>query len=166
MRWELSHRYIAGQIDRATHRTVLMYRAHPDLKFGIEANLLADEIGMVANWRAVRETGRRPAVIFGTSSDRIGTAAGQAYYVTASKSLHHAIGIPVAPYAGASYSGYEDRVIYPFGINISLPRGFSAMLMNDGVHTHLSATYWRRNVSVTLLAIERKDVGLTVGFSF
>ena len=143
-----------------------MYRALPDLKVGIEANLLADEIGIVANWRAVRENTRRPAIIFGTSSDRIGTPSGQAYYMTASKSLHHAIGLPIAPYIGASYSGHEDRLLYPFGVNVALPHGFSAMLMNDGVHTHLSASYSRRNVSVTLLAVERKDLGLTVGLTF
>jgi len=143
-----------------------MYRAHPDLKFGIEANLLADEIGIVANWRAVRETARRPAIVFGTSSDRIGTPSGQAYFVTASKSLHHLTGLPIAPYAGVSYSGYEDRLLYPFGVNVALPRGLSVMVMNDGVHTHFSASYARQNVSVTLLMVERRSPGLTLGFTF
>ena len=145
---------------------MLVYRAHPDFKIGIEANILADEVGLVANWRALRETRSRPAIIFGTSSDRIGTPSGQAWFVTASKSLHHVIGLPIAPYAGASYSGYEDRVIYPFGVNVALPRGFSAMAMNDGVHTHLSASYARRNVSVTLLLVERRDPGITIGVTF
>ena len=143
-----------------------MYRATPSLKFGIEANEKKGEIGLVANWRALAETRRRPALVFGTSSDRIGTPAGQSYYATVSKSLHHDVGLPVAPYAGISYSGHADAFVFPFGLNVALGKGWSAMLMNDGVHTHLSATYSRRNWSVTALAVERKNLGVTLGVSF
>lgn len=148
-------------IDRATHRTVLTYRISRDLKAGVEWNAKAGELGVVANWRAVNETATRPAVVFGTSSDRIGTPSGQAWFVTVSKGFHR-----VAPYAGASYSGYEQRVIFPFGVNVALARNVSAMLMNDGVHTHLSATYAHRKAAVTLLLVERKNVGVTVGVTF
>src|SRR5688572_1477128 len=133
-KWEVSHRYLAGQIPRATHRTVVMHQLRRDLKLGIEWNPRADEVGIVANWRALPETTNRPAIIFGTSSDRIGTPEGQSYYVTLSKSLHHETGMPIAPYVSASYSGYEERVIYPFGVNVAVGRHWSAMLMNDGVH--------------------------------
>ena len=90
-----------------------------------------------------------------------GTPSGQAYFVTVSKGFTR-----VAPYVGASYSGYERRVIYPFGVNVSVLPGVSAMVMNDGVHTHLSATYARRNASLTLLLVERKNVGVTLGVTF
>jgi len=139
-----------------------MARITRDVKAGIEVNAKVREVGIVANWRALRETERRPAIIFGTSSDRIGTPEGQSYYVTMSKSLHPHI----APYAGVSYSGYEERWLHPFGVNVALPRGWSAMLINDGVHTHLSASRAWRNLSVTLLAVERKDLGLTLGWTF
>jgi hypothetical protein len=148
-------------IDRATHRTVLTYRLARDLKAGVEWNAKAGELGIVANWRALSETRTRPAVILGTSSDRIGTPSGQAWFATVSKGFGR-----VAPYAGASYSGYEQRVIYPFGVNVALPRNVSAMLMNDGVHTHLSATYAHRRAAVTLLWVERKNLGVTVGLTF
>jgi hypothetical protein len=148
-------------IDRATHRTVLMHRFGRDFKAGVEWNAKADEVGFVANWRALGETETRPAVIFGTSSDRIGTPSGQSYYVTLSKGFGR-----IAPYAGASYSGFEERVLFPFGVNVALPRNFSAMVINDGVHTHLSATYAHRNAAVTLLLVERKNVGVTVGLTF
>ena len=153
-------------IDRATHRTVVMHRFTSDLKAGVEVNPLADEIGLVANWRALSETRSRPAVIFGTSSDRIGTPAGQSWYMTVSKSLHHDIGLPVAPYAGASYSGHENRFIYPFGVNVALRPSWSALLMNDGVHTHLSTTFVWRRYSFTVLAVERKHPGITIGATF
>ncbi|HEX8252190.1 MAG TPA: hypothetical protein VF846_03495, partial [Thermoanaerobaculia bacterium] len=121
-------------IDRATHRTVVMHRFTRDFKAGIEWNAQADEVGVVANWRALHETRTRPALMFGTSSDRIGTPSGQSYYATISKSFSR-----VAPYAGVSWSEYEERLLYPFGLNVALPKGWSAMLINDGVHTHLSA---------------------------
>jgi hypothetical protein len=156
-------------IDRATHRTVVMVRLTPDVKAGVEWNAKAGEVGLVANWRALGETERRPALIFGTSSDRIGTPSGQAYYATVSKSIPSFLeryGVGLAPYVGLSWSGYEERFVVPFGLNVGLPQGWSAMLIHDGVHTHLSATYARRNLSWTLLAVERQHVGVTVGTTF
>ena len=140
-----------------------MHRVTPSLKAGIEWNAQAGEVGIVANWRALAETRTRPALIFGTSSDRIGTPAGQSYYATLSKSFPNA---PIAPYVGVSYSGHADALVLPFGVNVGLGRGWSAMLINDGVHTHLSATYARPRWSVTLLAVERKHLGVTVGTTF
>ncbi len=140
-----------------------MHRITPSLKAGLEWNANANELGIVANWRALAETRTRPALIFGTSSDRIGTPAGQSYYATISKSLPS---IPVAPYVGLSYSGHADAFLVPFGVNVGLGRGWSAMLVNDGVHTHLSATYARPTFSVTLLAVERRHLGMTVGTTF
>lgn len=165
-KWEVSHRYVSGQIARATHRTIVMHQLRPDLKFGIEWNARADETGFVANWRALAESRRRPALIFGTSSDRIGTPEGQSYYATLSKSLHHDIGLPLAPYVSVSYSGYENRFVVPFGVNAAFGDRWSAMLMNDGVHTHLAATYSWSRFALTLLAVERKHAGLTIGARF
>lgn len=139
-----------------------MHQLRPDLKAGIEWNALADEIGFVANWRALSETERRPAIIFGTSSDRIGTPEGQSYYVTVSKSVHRRF----APYVSASWSTHDDRMLWPFGLNVALGERLSAMVINDGVHTHLSATYAFDRFAVTLLAVERRDFGITVGTRF
>lgn len=165
-KWELSHRYLTGQIDRATHRSILMHQLRPNLKLGVEWNPGVDEVGLVANWRAIPEAQRRPAVIFGTSSDRIGTPEGQSYYVIVSKSLHHELRLPVAPYVSVSYSTHENRMLVPFGVNVAIGSHGSAMLMNDGVHTHLSATYAWNRFAVTLLAVERKDIGVTLGARF
>lgn len=143
-----------------------MHRVTPSLKAGLEWNAKKGELGVVANWRALSETRARPALMFGTSSDRIGTPAGQSYYATVSKSLHHETGLPVAPYAGLSYSGHADAFLVPFGVNVALPRGWSAMLINDGVHTHLSATWSRGRLAVTVLAVERRHPGITIGTSF
>lgn len=165
-KWEISHRYLSGQIERATNRTIVMHQLRPDLKMGLEWNPGADELGIVANWRAIPETTRRPAVIFGTSSDRIGTPDGQSYYVIVSKSLQRETRLPIAPYVSVSYSTHEDRFIYPFGLNVALGPRWSAMLINDGVHTHLSATWAADRFAVTLLAVERKDAGVMIGTRF
>ena len=165
-KWEISHRYLTGQIDRATHRTIVVHQLRPNLKFGVEWNAAVDEVGLVANWRALSEAERRPAVIFGTSSDRIGTPEGQSYYVTISKSLHHETGLPIAPYVSASYSTFENRMLYPFGVNVAIGSRWSAMLINDGVHTHVSATYAWNRFAVTMLGVERKDLGVTLGARF
>ncbi|HVR44769.1 MAG TPA: hypothetical protein VMS56_15155 [Thermoanaerobaculia bacterium] len=166
-RWEATYRYVDDQIDRATHRIIVMRQWTPAFKAGIEVNPAADEIGLVANWRIVAETRRRPAVILGTSSDRIGTPAGQSYYATFAKSLHRELGIPIAPYAAVSWSGAEDRFIFPFGVSVGVSERVSAMLQNDGVHTHASFTVaFGRRWAVTLLAIGLEEPGITIGTRF
>ena len=50
-----------------------------------------------------------PALIVGTSSDRIGTPHGRSFYAAINKDLTEAVGLPVAPYVGYSYGHYEGR---------------------------------------------------------
>jgi hypothetical protein len=157
---------LTGQIDRATHRTVLTRHLTSGLRAGVEINEAAGEVGVVANWRILAETRARPAVVLGTSSDRIGTPSGQSFFVTVSKSLESALGIAVAPYAGLAYSGYQDRVLAPFGLYVAPGQRVSFLLMNDGVQTHLSATYSWSRFSLTILAVRRRDFGLSLGARF
>jgi hypothetical protein len=165
-RWELSHRYLTDQIDRATNRTVLAFHLLSTLKVGVEYNADVDEVGPVVNWRLLSETDRRPAVILGTSSDRIGTPSGRSYYATVSKSLESVWNLPIAPYAGVSYGTYEDEFVFPFGVNFSIRPEWSALFMYDGVHAHLSTTYVWKHLSITLLLVEMEDVGFSLGVVF
>lgn len=153
-------------IERATHRTILMRRVSPRLQMGLEINESAGEVNPVGNYRAVSETLTRPAVIFGTSSDRIGTPSGQSYYVTVSKSLHHTTGLPIAPYVGLSYSEYEDRFLVPYGLNVALGNQWSAMYLHDGAHGHYAATYAWKHYSVTALWVFRKNLGINLSTAF
>ncbi len=57
---------------RATVRMTLTYKFHPRLTAGVEYNPGADEVAPIANLLVLTETRRRPALILGTSSDRIG----------------------------------------------------------------------------------------------
>jgi hypothetical protein len=76
--WVLGVRWIPGiGVDRAKLRTTAMYQFSPTFSAGVEYNPLASDVGPLANWLAIPETGNAPALIFGTSSDRIGTPFGR-----------------------------------------------------------------------------------------
>ena len=140
-KWTLGVRVISNQIDRARWRNTLTYRFYPRLTAGVEYNPLAGKVSPIANFVALTETHKRPAVILGTSSDRIGTPSGQSYYVTASKSLKHSTGWPIAPYAGLAYGTYEDRFRPIGGLNIYAGERWSSTVLFDGVRVHPMISY-------------------------
>jgi len=88
-----------------------MYQFAPTLSAGVEVNPLAEDVRPIANWLAVQETENTPGLIFGTSSDRIGTPSGQAFYGTLSKDLETWTGLPIAPYFGASFGTFDDELV-------------------------------------------------------
>jgi len=104
--------------------------------------------------------------MLGTNSDRIGTPSGQSFYVTVSKSLKEQLGLPLAPYAGVSYGTYDDEIVFPCGVNAAILPNWSAMFMHDGANPHLSTTYVWRNMAFTLLLIDLRDLGFSIGFVF
>jgi hypothetical protein len=163
--WTLSARYLTDQIDRATWRLTLIRRIDADLGVGVEWNPGADEVGLLVNWRLAAETARRPSVMAGTSSDRIGTPSGRAYYVTASKTFTLG-GRPFGPYLGLLWSTYDDELLVPFGVNVPLSGGWSGQLIHDGVHTHLMATRAYGRTTLGLLAVRGRDPGVTVSVGF
>lgn len=142
-RWTYGVRVIANVIDRAKWRNTLTYRFHPRLTAGVEYNPLAGKLSPLANFVALTETHRRPALILGTSSDRIGTPAGQSFYATVSKNLRHATGLPLAPYVGAAYGTHEDRLRPIGGLSITLNDRWGSTILFDGVRVHPTATYTR-----------------------
>ena len=92
------------------------YRVHPKLQIGLEINPAAEEIGPLLNWFLLTETERRPALFFGTSSDRIGSPEGeQSYFLTAAK--HHPTW-PVSGYVSLNYSEWDDGFNVPFGVEV------------------------------------------------
>ncbi len=140
-KWTYGVRVIANQIDRATWRNTLTYRFHPRLTAGIEYNPLAKKASPIANVVALTETHTRPALILGTSSDRIGTPSGQSFYATFSKSLRHQTGLPLAPYVGVAYGTFEDRARIIGGLNISFNDNWSSTILFDGVRVHPLVNY-------------------------
>lgn len=165
-RWTLGVRAIADQIDRATLRTTLTYRPHARVSLGVEYNPLASDVSPLANWVAVKETPQWPAVILGTSSDRIGTPHGQSFYGTVSKRLDREIGLPIAPYAGVAFGTFEDRFRPIAGAHLDLPKSFSAQVLFDGVHVHPMATFSHRRHVVSILLVRGRSPGVSYSISF
>ena len=163
-------RFIPGAVPRATVRNTLTYRLHSRLTAGVEVNPRADDAGgrlsPLLNWLALPETERRPALILGTSSDRIGTPEGQSFYATFSKNLKGETGLPIAPYAGVSYGTYEHRWLPLAGLNVYFTRNFSSLVIYDGVRVHpmLNYTHGRHNFSFVLAFANKPGFSYSISF--
>ena len=165
-RWTLGVRVIANQIDRARWRNTLTYRFHPRLTAGVEYNPLAGKVSPLANLVALTETHRRPAVILGTSSDRIGTPSGQSFYATASKNLKHSTGWPVAPYAGLAYGTHEDRLRPIGGFTLTLDERWSSTVVFDGVRVHPLVNFAHRRHVFSFILERGRNPGMSYSVSF
>ena len=158
---------MAGQVDRAAVRATLIYRLHPRLHIGVEYNPKVGEVHPLITFIPVTETKNRPAVIFGISSDRIGTPSGTSVYLTASKDLQHWTGLPIAPYGGIVYSSYDKKFRPIGGLNIRIRDNLTSLIQFDGVKVHPSLTYTFNDThALTFLMIRGTRPGVTYTFSF
>ena len=136
-KWNLAARWLPGfPVERAELRLTATYAVLPNAFVGVEYNPLADDIGLLANWRVVDETLTRPSVMVGTSSDRIGTTHGRAYYATVAKDLQHYTGLPVAPYVGAAYGDFDDEWEFVTGASVRWAKGWTSTHVWDGHNLH------------------------------
>ena len=165
-RWTLGVRLLTNQIPRAAVRTTLTYKFHPRVQLGIEYNPRAGEFKPLANILLLTESERRPALMIGTSTDRIGTPSGQSFYFTFSKNLRRATGLPIAPYAGATYGTFDHRVRPIGGLNISLPKGFSLLATYNGVNVHPLLIFSHGRHALSLIMVKGRDPGMSYSVSF
>ena len=115
----------------------------------------------------VTETAKRPALIFGVSSDRIGTPSGTSVYLTASKDLTAATGLPIAPYGGIVYGSFDHRWRAIGGLVVRVSDNFSSTTIFDGVKVHPTFTYnFKQRHSLSLLMIRGYKPGVSYSFSF
>ncbi len=167
-RFAFSARAIPGSARRARVRSTLTYRITPRLQAGVEVNPLStrERANPLVNWLAVRESSKIPAVIVGTSSDRIGTPGGQSFYATASKNLKRETKLPIAPYFGLAYGTYRDSLRMIGGINVGFTESLSSMVIFDGFNVHPLVNFnYKRHVFTFLLVRSRKP-GLSYSISF
>ena len=144
-----------------------MYRPHPQISLGVEFNPYAKEVRPLLTLIPITETANRPAVIFGISSDRIGTPSGTSFYLTASKDLTRWTGLPIAPYGGIVYGTYEKKWRAIGGLNLRITDNLSSLIQFDGVKVHPTLTYnFNDTHGLTLLMIRGTQPGLTYTFSF
>jgi hypothetical protein len=167
----LGVRWIPGiDVDRAELRTTAMFQVTPTFSAGVEVNPLAPDIGPIANWLALPESGDAPALIFGTSSDRIGTPHGRAIYGTLSKDLEQWTGLPIAPYAGASFGTFDDELVAIAGLRIAWSDRVSTTNLWDGHNLHHTVDYGFDGGHLLGLVIanldEHYDVGLMYSIRF
>jgi hypothetical protein len=165
-KWTFGVRVISNQIDRARWRNTLTYRIHPRLTFGVEYNPLAGKVSPLANVVVLTETHKRPALILGTSSDRIGTPSGQSFYATLSKNLKHETGLPIAPYVGVAYGTFEDRARVIGGLNISFSEHWSSTILFDGVRAHPLLNYTRGRHQFGVIFERGRNPGASYSISF
>lgn len=165
-RWTFGLRLLTNQIPRASVRTTLTYRFHERVQAGIEYNPRADEVGVIANVLLLRETEKRPALMIGTSTDRIGTPSGQSFYATVSKNLRRETGLPIAPYVGAAYGTFEDRLRPVAGLNITLSRRFALLGTFNGVNVHGLLSFTHKQHTLSLVMVKGRDPGMSYSFSF
>lgn len=156
-------RYVDTEVDRARWRTVLTHRLNSRVQLGVEWNASEREFNPVGSWVASVETDKTPLVLFGLSSDRIGSPEGtMAYFTTIAKTIP---GTDVAPYVGLSYSEWKRGLLVPFGLNARLTNEWSAMYLNDGRRSHAMATWSAAEWSVSALWIWLERPGLSISWS-
>jgi hypothetical protein len=144
----------------------MTFRILPIFSAGIEFNPVAEKGSPLANLVAVPETETRPAVILGTSSDRIGTPSGQSVYVTVSKDIQNWTGLPVAPYWGVTYGTYEERWRPIGGTAIRFPHNLSSLVIFDGVKVHPTFSYSYDRHVFSLILVESQNPGVSYSISF
>jgi hypothetical protein len=130
----------------------------------VEVNPGVEEIGPLVTWFVVTETDRRPGLFLGTSSDRIGTPAGnQSYYLTATRRWP---GTQLSTYVTLNYSEFDEGFNVPFGAEIGLPWSLSLRGMYDGARSHAmlsrAAQWW--SVSLLLVWLEDPGISFAVGW--
>ena len=165
-RWTFGIRLLTNQIPRAAVRTTLTYRFHPRLQAGIEYNPRAGEFKPLANVLLMTEKEKRPALMLGTSTDRIGTPSGQSFYATFSKSLRRETGLPIAPYVGAAYGTYDHRLRPIGGLNVMLGKKFSLQATYNGVNIHPILTFTHERHALSLIMVKGRDPGMSYSITF
>ncbi len=128
--------------DRAKLRSTLSYAITPSLSAGIEWNPIGHDVRPIANWRAIDETENLPALIFGTSSDRIGTSTGNAFTAVFAKDFEGWTGLPISPYAGLYYGTQDDEFDAVGGLMIRYGEDWSSYHMWDGRNFHNMVERW------------------------
>ena len=161
-RWLFSFRWIDDiDAERARQRFTLNYRFTDRFQAGLELNPLADDYGPLANLIVLTETEKRPALMVGTSSDRIGTESGQAYFGTLSKSLEPLVGLPASPYVGVSFADKHDDWEFIAGLNYRLlEQRLSVTHLWDGENLHTTLDVpWRNHNFGIVIAHQQDDEG-------
>lgn len=144
----------------------MTYKILPTLTAGIEYNPRVDEVTPLINWVPITETARRPALMLGISSDRIGTPSGKSVFATVSKNIKRETGLPFAPYVGVTYGSFDDRVRAIGGLNINFSERVSGLVMFDGVRVHPLLTFSYDRHVFSFIMVKGREPGVSYSITF
>ena len=142
------------------------YRFTSRFSGGVHYDPRAKHIGPVANFLAMGETSTRPALVFGTSADRIGLPHGQAFYTSISKNLKTETGLPIAPYAGVAYGTYDQRLRSISGLNVAFNHRLGSLLIFDGVNIHPVVNLSHHSQIFSFILVRGRHPGMSYSISF
>ena len=125
-------------VDRARARFNLAWRATRRLSLSAEYNPGESEFLPNFNFAAVLpgEIVEGIGVVAGTSSDRIGTPEGRAWFASAAWSAAAWTDLPLTGYLGASYGTYANDLRAIAGATWWISDRFSAGFIHDGENLH------------------------------
>jgi len=130
----------------------------------VELNPRAKEIGPLFTFFLLTETEKRPALFLGTSSDRIGSPAGeQSYFATISK---YVPALRASAYGSLNYSEWDNKFNFPVGVAVELGKGFSVRPMYDGDRGHLMVNYFADQYGISLMYVWYETLGVSLSFGF
>ena len=149
---------------RPQWRFTANYSLHQRLQIGVELNPKAKELGPLVTLFLSTETERRPALFLGTSSDRIGSPAGeQSYFATLSKYIPR---LRASFYGSLNYSQWDGKFNTPVGLGLELGKGFSFRPMYDGDRGHLMLNYFATQYGISLLYVWLETLGISLSLGF
>ena len=151
-------------MDRPQWRFTANYSLHQRLQVGVEVNPKAKEAGPLVTLFLLTETRTRPALFLGTSSDRIGSPAGeQSYFATISKYIPR---LRTSFYGSLNYSEWDGKFNIPFGAGVELGKGFSLRPMYDGDRGHVMLNYFTTHYGVSLMYVWLETPGISFSLGF
>ena len=151
-------------LDRPQWRFTANYSLHQRLQVGVELNPKAEEAGPLVTLFLLTETETRPALFFGTSSDRIGSPSGeQSYFATMSKYVPR---LRTSLYGSLNYSEWDGKFNFPFGAGVELGKGLSVRPMYDGDRGHVMLNYYAMQYGVSLMYVWFETMGISFFIGF
>ncbi len=163
-RWVVAYRYADVPQKRPRSRFTLDYNVNELFQIGLEYNFLVEELGFRSTLVLLQESHHTPQVHLNTSSDRIGTPEGyQQVSLNIAKTLP---GTPMAPYVSLAYSGFNEKFLLPFGVNLDVHPQWNLLYMYDGRKSHALVTFATRDFYLQGGLVWLKHPLFTIGTGF
>ena len=128
--------------------------------------LSAHKLAPMVSWRLLRERGDLPSIFVGTSMDRIGVPAGQAFYLMLSRDLEDRTGLPLSIFLSPTWSEFDRRMRLQAGASLRFGGHWAFLPIFDGHSFHPMLSYHWDRYALTGILVQGREPGLafTIGF--